>query len=477
MKKARTALITLMIVACCMPAFAASYTLEEKFVGQIGNAALTGEVTFSVTGEEAAAENSVYPQLGQVLPGTKISFALTASSKYPKGGWVKVNGADGSEKEVKFLYDDASFALGGTAIAEDGVYYRMDGHTLFLRDENQVPGIFELLEMMDNADEAWKEKAKERLAVYETMLSVWMNDYAGTAMGREKDVLYSELNCTIPVQAMKSQIKTMLKVFYTDAQTLDLLHEVLDGTGGEIYLNPAMESVFGALADSVQLTGDIQVVRRFDSRGQLMLDSVSLPLDGMEISLFPQVKWNGIRLDVTDNGFAFGLVGAGEENVQFSLEKQTEENCTGRIVTDLPAEDGKLQHKGYDFSWTWQKEEETYSLQQDQSERLMHGMLILTPDEKTEEAEQQISLEVRFTSKSGRGTPTHLEANLVWAAKEGDPSVTMQLKAKTANAFDVEDIRTLENTVAWDTLPKAERDAILLQVLLLPVNQAVALPE
>ena len=71
------------------------------------------------------------------------------------------------------------------------------------------PGIFELLEMMDNADEAWKEKAKERLAVYETMLSVWMNDYAGTAMGREKDVLYSELKCTIPAEAVKAEIKTL----------------------------------------------------------------------------------------------------------------------------------------------------------------------------------------------------------------------------------------------------------------------------
>lgn len=478
MRKWMTALLTLVLLMGSVPVGAAGYTVDEKFLGQVQNQAVTGEIGFLVTGDTTAAMDSTFfALLKELLPETEITFGVTLYPKSPRGGYVKYKGADGQEKEVQFLLDDETLTLGGNALADENTFYVLEGQ-LSAADENQVPGIREILQMIENADDAWKERAQESLDYYQAMLSIWMNEYAGAAMGKEGDILYSQLSCTIPAAAVKEQVKVMLHEFYNDEQTLQLMMEVLGGTGAEIYLNPAMESVFCMMVDEAQLTGDVKVVRRFDSQGALLMDSFSLPLSAMELPLFPGVKWQRVSLEVTEKGeITFTLEGVEGENIHFSLAKPAGDKVTGQLAVDIMDEDGVMQHTGYAYEGSWQAMEETYTLQTDLCERLMQGTLTLTPDEKTEAPRQQLTLDVRFTTSSGKRDPAYLEANLVWTDLDGDAAMAAVLTAKTAMPFEVLSVDEIENKVSFNTLTQEEQAAVLQQILLLPLNQAVTLPE
>lgn len=471
MKKGIAAwMVLVLLMGCTVPA--AAYTVDEKFWGQAENQAVTGTLGFSVTGDAAAMDEVVFQLLKQVLPETEISFFVTLYRKQPRGAIVKIAGADGSEKTVEALFDDETLAIGSDAIGEAGTYYLLEKQTLG-KGDGGVPGIFDVLRLLDTADEAWKEKAQEQLGYYQALLSVWMNDYAGATMGREGDALYSELSCTIPAAAVKEQVKAMLHAFYADEQTLALLWEVLEGTGAEIYLNPAMESVFCAMVDGTKLAGDLQVVRRFDNHGALLKDSISLPLGEVKTSLYADVMWQRISLDMTGRGdIAFTLDGTAGEKVHFSMNKLEDGSVSGQIVKDLPQE-----HTGYAYEWKWQAMEETYTLQTDLCERLMQGALNLMPDEKTDAPKQQVTLDVRFTSQSRSRSPARMEADLVWREVQGGATVSVIVNAQTSAPGDVKDVNELDNTVLFHTLAAEEKEAWLTALLLLPFNQAVTLPE
>ena len=476
MKKWMAALMALVLLLGCTAAPAFAYTVDEKFWGQAENQAVTGAVGFSVMGDAATENDALFQMLKQILPETEISFFVSLYSKQPRGAVIKIDAADGSEKNVEILLGDEKVAIGSNALGED-VYYLLDDQA-FQPDNGSVPGMMDILRLMEDADDEWKTRAQAQLGYYQALLSVWMNDYAGASMGKENDVLYSQLSCTIPGDAVKEQVKAMLHTFYADEQTLQLLGEVLEGTGGEIYLNPAMESVFAKMVDSCSLTGDLQVVRRFDSQGALLLDSISLPLSGVELPVFPGVLWQRVSLEMTGKGdLSFSLLGSKEEKVHFTLNKQEDGKANGQAALDLPGDDGVIRHTGYAYEWKWQAMEETYTLQTDLCERLMQGTLTLTPDEKTLAPVQQITLDVRFTTKSRSRSPVKMEANLVWEEVQGDAKVAVILTAQTSSPVAMNDIGELENTVLFRTLPAEEKEALLKKLLLLPFDQAVTLPE
>lgn len=477
MKRIMAVLMMAVLLMGCAPGVANAYTLDEKFIGQAGSQAVKGEITFFVTGDGAAAmDAALFQLLEQLLPGTRITFAATLGERFDRGGSLQVFGADGSEKEVKFLFDDESIALGGNAIAKEGVYYRLNGMPR-LKTEGTLPGVDGLLMMFEGMDEAWQKKAAQRLSAYETMLSVWMNDYAGTGMGREGDTLYSELSCTIPAAAVKQKIKDMLHIFYQDGETLQLLSEALQGTDGELYVNPAMEYVLASLVDGLPLRGDVQVTRRFDSQGVLLVDSITLPLPDMPLPGLGDTLWQQIGVEKKAGGdCTFRLMGTKDEQIYFDLQTQQDGKITGQLRTELQSAAGNqaLQHVGYDFAWEWKAEEETYSLKTDICEMPMQGTLTLTPDSETDRPRQQITLDVLLASTSSRGAPVTMAAALRWTDMEGGAQVEMKLNLRTAGHFAQE---TAVEEIFFDDLPAAEQQAVLQQLVWLIFNQAVVMPE
>ncbi len=281
MKRWMAFVLAAALTALSLPALAASYTVDEKFWGQAGNMAVLGTATFSVSGEETRAMDAeTFRLLKSTLPRTVITFSNSSFPDVGTGGKAVIETGDGSEKTLQFITEGKKLALGGDAVSGDGTFYLLETDaaqllSLLRTDESNLPGLTEILQMFDAAGEEWKAKAQERLSLYETRLSMWMNDYAGTAMGQEDGVLYSELNCILPAAAVKEQMLSLLHIFYADGETLALLGEVLGGTEAEMYLNPAMESVFADLVQALPLEGEIDVIRRFDSKGQLVLDSIS----------------------------------------------------------------------------------------------------------------------------------------------------------------------------------------------------------
>lgn len=496
MKKAAAIILALMLGIMAGSAQAISYTVDEKFWGQAEQVAVKGTVSFSVTGDETAALSAEeFQLLKQTLPGTILSFAH--GMFYGVGGHVVVETADGAEKKLEYLKEEGTLAFGGDLVAHDGTWYTLEEEalsflSLFGEGESDVPGILDIMQWLEAADEEWQAKAGEKLAQYETRLSMWMNNYAGTAMGQEDGLLYSELNCRIPAEAVKAQILEMLHVFYADGETLSLLGEVLDGTGGEIYLNPAMESVLCDLVSALPMAGEIEVIRRFDSKGQLVLDSIRMPLPPlgnlralgewmpgkMESPLFPLEKWTEGSLTVTGRGdLSLSLENDRAEQMLFSANRKENNTYTGQLVMDTLNEDGGMDHVGYAFEYTWQAMDETYSLQTDICERLMQGAITLTPDGQTKGPAQRITLDMTYTTTSEVRSPAYLEAVLVWRDMETEAAIALACNVQTANPFEVGTLAELENVLPLEQLPLEERRQVMETVLFAPLNQAVTMPE
>lgn len=488
MKKGMAWLLVLMLLTANAAFAAETYTVDEKVWGQLQRSGATGEITFSVAGNGmTAVDDALFQQMKSILPGTRLSFGLTIYDEQPQGGYVNIHGADGSEKQLQLLYNDEKVALGGNAIAEQDAYYLLDNSGLQLirlfQQESATPGITDLLALFAQQDAAWQEKAQARLMQYETMLNVWMNDYAGTSMGREGEALYTELTCTIPPDALKAEIKELLHVFYSDGETLALLSPVLDGTGGEIYLHPAMEGLFADMVDGISLQGDVEVTRRFDSKGQLMLDHIHLPLGtemlkGLNIPFLSEQAWQQVTLNVTGTGdVELELIGEDGRTLCFSALAGEDGSISGRAVWDGLKEDGTVEHTGYDYQFTWQAMDETYSLQTDICERLMQGILQLTPDSETKKAAQRITLDVKYTTKSRGRSASLMVADLVWMDMSTQATIALSMNLQTGGATQVQAVDSLTNTIHVDTWPLEERQAFLEQVLMAVMNQAVPLPE
>ena len=208
MKRGMAFLLAAALVVMCVPALAVSYTVDEKFWGQAGNMAVKGTVTFSVTGNETAAMDAeTFQLLKSTLPGSIITFSYSNYPRVGRGGQAVVETGDGAEKKLTYLVEEDKLALGGDMVSGDGTFYLLETDavqllSLFRQEESTLPGLADMMQLFEQADETWQAAAQERLALYETRLSMWMNDYTGTAMGQDGDMLYSELNCTLPAQAV-----------------------------------------------------------------------------------------------------------------------------------------------------------------------------------------------------------------------------------------------------------------------------------
>lgn len=465
----KTAAILLALILCFVQVGAlASTPVDTRFWGQAKQSGLKGTITFDVSGDGTRLmDEETFGRLKAALPRHEISFGhYTYAKKYP-GGFLSFPTADGGEGEIQFVYNDKLLALSGNAVSDDESWYLTEtdlgrvAALLMEPDESGVPGVEEILSAIQGADAAWHERARECLAPYETTVSIWMNQYAGTKTSSENGVLYSELKCTIPAEAVKAEIKTLLQMLYGDAQALQLLEEVLGPIGGSIYLNPLMEGAFGMLVDQMELQGDVTVVRRFDARGSLILDSITLPLP-------PTEKWQQISLEMTGSGDVhLNLKGHQGESIAFSAQA-TEKGYAGNVTVEYMKDEEK-QHIGFDYEWTWQQMEETYSLQTDLLEMLQQGVLTLTPDEETALPAQRITIDVAYSCTSaGRGSPTTLKADILWMDMESNAALAVMLHCVTDAPREMKRVEELENVMYFADMPAQQRQALISHILMAP---------
>lgn len=468
MKKVFTGMMAFVLLAFfCLPAMASEITVDERFFTQVKNYAVKGTVSFAVSGTKTAMiPDETFQMLKSVLP----QVVLNVTHSVPGGGQVAFADTQGEEKYVDYVYDQNVVALHGNVVTEDETWYAAELElsrllALFSKEQGSaLPGMMQIYAAFEKADDQWKEEAAVVLSRYETAVSLWMNQYAGTAMGKDGETLYSQLSCNIPADALKAEIKGLLKMLYGDEEALALLGDVLAPLGGSLYLNPAMESVFAALVDGLPLEGEVEVLRRFDAKGSLVLDKVALPLHE---SLLPMggAPWQKGSLEMTAEGLCLSLEGAAGQGLRFSAGK-TESGYAGQLMYD----DQESAHVGFDYALEWQAMDEVYTLQTDLVERMMQGTLTLTPDAETALPPQRITLDLTFTSRSAIRTATRMVADVVWMDRAGDASIAMTVNLKTAGAFDVQPVAALEDVMFFSDMPADERTALLLHILLAPLR-------
>ena len=468
MKRTLAGILILMMVFACVPGLAEVPAVDERFFGLLASYAVKGTVTFSVSGESTSlVAQEVFPVLKDHLPGMTISFGHSMfEQKYP-GGYVRFSGAEGEEKEVLFAYNKDVLALGGNTVSDDDTWYAADMDVikilgLFEEKETALPGILEIAAAIEKADDEWKAQALNCLASYETALSIWMSQYAATQTGRDGENLYTELACEIPTDAVKTELRDLLRMFYGDTELLALLSQVLDPIGAGIYLNPAMEGLLGMLAEEAMPEGKVQVVRRFDAQGALMLEFIP-PMPAFE-------RWQDVQLEMTGTGdLGFTLANAEGKKIVFSLVAGEQGTYTGHAVLENVLEG--QPHVGFSFEASWQEMDETYSLQTDTLERLKQGTLTLTPDEQTNLPAQKITLDVAYTSDSRERGPVSMVADLVWTDMETGAALAAEVKAKTVNRFEVQTVESLQHILYFSDLPLEQRQALLSHILLAPFEE------
>ena len=472
------ALAALMLLSLCAPALADTYTLAEKFYIQaFRESAYRGTVTMTVEGNGSAVIGAAeWAALKNLAPKLSLTVEHTTTRDRDEGQAAFTLLLNGSENmKTTLMYDEKLLGVSSTLMGGTNAYFTAardwDLTRLaqsLLQGDNAWPPVWRMLLAANNASDEWKARAKERTTIYETKLGLWLNGYASFATGRENNISYSELSCLIPAQAIKAEIKQLLVDFYNDAELLTLLREVVTAQEAAAYLQPAVMNDLFAMLDELKLQGDVKIVRRYDSMGGALLDSITLPfaengrLSQLTVSLVTEEagkKWvlEGIMNDTTE--FAFSCL-TGEEMIYtgfVELLLPQQEN-TGFVVSDGTADRKSV---AFDYSLSWEPGEDQYTLSNDRFTRDMKGTLLIRPRGASNLPEQSVTLEASLASGSSQRSATQLNGKLTWRDMESGASIVLDLASRTVSPFAYTRPSNLTNAVRVDLLNQESRTALV----------------
>ncbi|MBE5782756.1 MAG: hypothetical protein E7329_05490 [Clostridiales bacterium] len=475
MKRLLALILAALMLFGAASAFAADYPIEEKFYRQMLESAYRGTITFSVSGTQTQA---IPPATFLMLKSLAPRLTLEGDHSFMRGdgqATLRLMLDGQSAGETSFLYNDSLMGIASDLLAGQGVYYTAaqgwDAAKLLsaLQSDSAWPALWPALLLGQSAPQAWHEKLQEHLISYETKLGVWMNGYAELSSGVEDGVGYSQLQCTIPAQALKAQIKQLLIDFYEDQELLTHLKEVLTAQQAAAYLQPAMQEIFFSLLDQLPMEGNIEIIRRYDTYGKALIDSISLPfpeghaMKNLTISVTPEE---------TEQKWSF--VGQLQDGTDFDISCIPSEEMiyTGSFNLVLPekAEDDSFvveeaaiarQIIAFDYNLIWEPGEEIYTLATDRCTRTLQGSLVIKPREGYDAPTQSLSLTVDFASGSSQRSATQLNATLVWRDLDSDASITAALSSKTAAPFAVSSLDNVNGAMRIDLMEAQGHKALM----------------
>ena len=467
MKRGIALLLAALLLTAVVPALAEDYTLAEKFYQQaVKESAYKGNITLSVTGNGTAAiDAGVWTVLKSLAPRLNLSIEHATTPYKDEGQAALTLTLDGkTSSKLTYLYDEQLIAFSGTFLGGDSAYYSAArGWNLaellegFMSGDTAWPPVWQLILAVENAPEEWKTRAQSRISVYETKLGLWMNGYAKFSTGREGDTVYSQLACTIPAQAVKAEIKQLMVDFYNDQELLTLLREVVSARVAAAYLQPSMMNALFSMLDSLQLNGDVEVVRRYDATGSALLDRVSLPFGGGS-----KLTALTVSCAYQDGGqnwqFTGGLNDGTEFDVSCLITEETiftgsvrlampEEESGGFVVSDTAAQ----KVIAFDYNLNWEPGEDVYTLATDRFTHDIRGSLLIKPKEGNL-PEQSLTLEMNMSSGSSKRSATQLNGTLTWRDMESGASISAILTSRTAAPFAYTTPSTLTGAMRIDLL-------------------------
>ena len=313
--------------------------------------------------------------------------------------------------------------------------------------ENAWPPVWGMVLSVLSADAEWQERAQPHFIKLETRLGVWLNSYVESTTGQTEDgVDYTQLDFTIPGAAVKAEIKQLLVDFYGDGELLTLMREIVSPQAAAAYLQPeAMNGLF-LMVDALGLGDDLILLRRYDAKGQALLDEITLPfgeggpLTQVKISAVGAGQDQGWRIEGTAKSgvsLCLSFRGAGEGVYTGSADLTLPPRDDSFVVSDQMPESTVLS---FDYNLEWEIGEEQYSLTTDKFEKAVKGTLVLKPRENTALPAQSLTLEAGFSSGSAQRSATRLDGTLIWRDLEGDAQIKAVLDSRTVAPFQAQSL-------------------------------------
>ncbi len=465
MKRGIALVLAALLMLTAASALAEEYTLAEKFYQQaVKESAYRGTVTLSVSGAGTAAIGAAeWAALKSLAPRLSLSVEHATTPYKDEGQATLTLTLDGkTSSKLTYLYDEQQMAFSGTFLGGDSAYYSaargwnmtelLEG---FLTDDHTWPPMWQMILAVENAPEEWKARAAGRISVYETKLGLWMNGYAKFSTGRDGGVLYSQLACSIPVQALKAEIKQLMVDFYNDAELLTLLREVVSAREAAAYLQPSMINALFTMLDGLQMNGSVEVVRRYDAAGNALLDRVSMPFGGGMLEALT------VSCEYQEAGqnwqFAGSLTNGAEFDVSCLMTEETIFTGTVRLVTPeednagFVVSDAAQNTVVFDYNLNWEPGVDVYTLATDRFAREIKGSLLIKPREGNL-PEQNLTLEMNMSSGSSKRSATQLNGTLTWRDLDSGASVSAILTSRTAAPFAYTTPSTLTGAMRVDLL-------------------------
>lgn len=456
MKRLIAILLALLVSLSAWGALAAEETeLPQKFLNQVHDSGYTGAITFTVEGNETAAIDPVtFLMLKALAPRISVETGSSYIIRQGEGEGVLRILLDGKNMgEAVFLYNDELGALSSTLISSADAFYAAPRDWDFASllsglstQENGWPSLWNALSRVEQAPQEWHDQVAVHLLPYETKIGVWINGYATFSTGMDGNTAYTQLACAIPAQAVKAQIKQLMVDFFEDEDLLSALREVFTAQEAAYFLQPAMMHTFFSIIDQVDMEGNLEIVRRYDTQGNSLLDRISLPfptgqsLTHLTIALTPDVagqKWafqgqcqDGTEFDVSCI-VGQDMIYTGTVDILLP-----EESNDSFAVQETPAR----REIAFDYNFVWDAGQDTYTLATSRYIRTVTSTLLIKPREGSDMPTQALTLEANYESGAGKRSATRLIASLSWRDLDTDASITASFTGRTSSASVVRSI-------------------------------------
>ena len=431
------------------------YTLEEKLQLQLVKSGFRGEVALSLDGDGAfGITGDSWALWKAALEGMTLSVESTPSGDDRETGLTLKKG-DAVLGSATLLSNGAGYAVQSDLINKNNVWYAFGKQFDLLglaETDEEWPSPWHMLLAVYGADDAWKERALEAYAPYQTKLAVWMQSYLTVAQGGEGDDYVTRMSGEIPVSEVVPQIKQLLVDLYRDDAMLSLLREVFSARESAAYLNPAMETTYFAMLDQLSWTGSVGIDRRYDAAGTVIMDRVTLPFGEND-------RLQSLTVATGSAGLEVSFVTGDGRSSALTAVPGAENAWTGHVTAELPARQADFTVGGgaekaespvlsCDFTYSVDDTDEDYDLSQDLCSKVYARTLVLKPDGNNTADTGALSLTWRceMTSKSARRAATHLSGEVTCTDQTAGGSVTLTFTGATAQPWTPQTISGLGQT-------------------------------
>ena len=478
MKRLLALLLSALLLLGTVPALAADYPIEERFYRQMIESAYRGTVTFEVTGNGTRLmDDTAWGLLKAIAP--QLSIEINHSLMRGEGQADVTLLLEGSPAgKTILLYNDTLLGLSSDLLAGSGTYYTASRNwelkelvKPLMQGESEWPPMERVVAAIETAPQEWRERASGYLSPYQLKLDIWMNGYASSSAGLVDNVPYAEFRYSIPAQALKAEIKQLMVDFYADNQLLALLRELLTAEEAAAYLQPSAQSQLFSMIDSLRLEGSVEITRRYDGKGNALLDQITLPFAENQ-----RLSYLTIALDAQKGTPCLQVSGQTRSDVDFALSctfDQAEGIYSGSVDISLPEEENasfvvsdqaaNRRSIAFDYNFSLDLGEEKYVLSTNRYERALEATLLLRPREGDESMPtQSLALKASFSSSGNtQRSATQLNGSLTWRDLDADASITATLASRTAAPFAVTSLDQVTGALRVDLMNDAGRAALL----------------